>query len=102
MKILKTFSIALIVLAVTTCFDDGIKPPTDTISVTATHDCKFQIFDSSGNQLANDCYELGKQPTVITMKTAGTFLIVAETYTGITKKEKFKYISGHLNYYIEF
>jgi hypothetical protein len=90
----------LCILFFAACSDDDTAP-IGTISFTSTHDCDFRLFDSHGRQVARDQYEVGKPPTVITMKSSGAYIVQA-TNDEKTVNQPFAYPGGNMNYYIEF
>jgi hypothetical protein len=72
-----------------------------TIAFTSNADCSFRLFDGSGRQCAHDVYCLGQSPAVVRMKSTGVFIIHAES-AGKEIKKPITYLSGNLEYFIEF
>jgi hypothetical protein len=73
-----------------------------TIAFTASHDCDIRLFNSKGEQIAREPYEVGKAPAVVYMKSSGVFIVHAASDGQTTVKEPVTYVGGNMEYFIEF
>ena len=91
--------IAFIITACNTGTD--ITTNTGTITITATHDCTINIFDSAENHIMRTDYQADNQPFIFYPKTSDSFTITA-TNNSTTLTATLHFAGKHIQHYFEF
>jgi len=72
------------------------------ISFTSNEDSRIHLFDSNGRQIDNALYEVGKSPFIVQMKSSGVFIVHAVSEGKPAIQNPLTFVSGSLDYFIEF